>query len=174
MQQALRQQVAQSIGDFNLPAYSEIPDVGLYLEQTSKYITEHLAPLQDDAVTGSMISNYVKKGLIPRPERKQYTREQIAQLIFISVAKSVMSMDDIHLMLSIQRETYNSQVAYDYFRSELGNVLEYVFGRKDAMETVGVEATDEKFMLRNMIISVAHKVYLNRLFFVLREQNKAQ
>ena len=47
--------------EFRMPRYHEIPDVGLYLEQTIKYINSCLAPL-DIAVTASMVSNYVKKG----------------------------------------------------------------------------------------------------------------
>ncbi|MBR6725209.1 MAG: DUF1836 domain-containing protein, partial [Erysipelotrichaceae bacterium] len=48
---------------FNLPTYKEIPSVGLYLDQTSKYINEVLLDLPDAMITNSMISNYVKKHL---------------------------------------------------------------------------------------------------------------
>lgn len=167
----MKNRIAASIEEFRLPAYREIPDVGLYLDQTAKYISDYLAPLQGGPVTGSMISNYVKKGLISNPVRKQYSREQIAKLIFIAVAKSVMSMDDLRLMMSIQDETYPSQIAYDYFREELDNMLGYVFGRKSELDTVGVDVTDEKMMLRNMIITVAHKVYLDKLLATLREES---
>lgn len=168
MDQIQRDQIAASIEHFRLPLYHEIPDVGLYLEQTAKYISDYLAPLQDTPVTGSMISNYVKKGLIPSPVRKQYNREQIAQLIFIAVAKMVMSMDDLHLMLSIQRGSYASEIAYNYFCKEFENMLRCIFSRRSDMEALGADATDEKIMLRNMIIAVAHKVYLDKLFSVLR------
>lgn len=171
MDQIQREQIAASIEHFRLPLYHEIPDVGLYLEQTAKYISDYLAPLQDTPVTGSMISNYVKKGLIPSPVRKQYNREQIAQLFFIAVAKMSMSMDDLHLMLTIQRQTYSSEIAYNYFCKEFENMLICVFNRKSEMDVVGVDATDEKIMLRNMIIAVAHKVYLDKLFSVLRAGN---
>ena len=96
----------ESIKDFNLPEYNEIPNVGLYLEQTAKYINEYLKPIQDSPITGSMISNYVKKGLVSNPIKKQYSREQIAYLFFISVAKSVISMDDIKLLLNLQKIGY--------------------------------------------------------------------
>ena len=160
--------VAASIAGFRLPAYQDIPDVGLYLEQTAKYISDFLAPLQYPPVTGSMISNYVKKGLIKSPVRKQYDREQIAYLIFIAVAKSVMTIDDLHLMIHIQQQTYPSQIAYDYFRDELRLMLEHVFGGTGEIDSLGENATDQKIMLRNLIIAVAHKVYLDKLFVILR------
>ena len=59
-----------AIRQFTLPSYNEIPNVGLYLEQTAKYISEYLTCLGDFALTGSMISNYVKKGLIKNPVKK--------------------------------------------------------------------------------------------------------
>ena len=35
MKQEIKQQIGQSVQDFRLPRYQEIPDVGLYLEQAT-------------------------------------------------------------------------------------------------------------------------------------------
>jgi len=171
MDQIIKDRVAASVEHFRLPAYEAIPDVGLYLEQTAKYISDYLAPICPAPVTGSMISNYVKKGLIKSPVRKQYSREQIAYLIFIAVAKMVMSMDDLLLMIDIQQRSYPSEVAYEYFRKELDSVLRFVFGRSGELDALGADATDEKIMLRNVIITAAHKIYIDQLFLALREGN---
>lgn len=167
-----RARVAASIGAFSMPRYEEIPDVGLYLEQTVKYITQILAPLGEDALTRSMVSNYVKKGLISNPVKKQYDREQIAYLIFIAVAKNVLSMEDIRLLVAQQQKTYSPAVAYEYFRMELENLLLFVFGCKEEVDTVGVEDTQEKDVLRCTIIAVAHKVYLNKYFELLHREGE--
>ena len=165
----VKSEILDSIREFNLPRYEEIPNVGLYLEQTSKYISEYLACLGDFNLTGSMISNYVKKGLIANPVKKQYDREQIAYLFFIAVAKSVLSMEDIGLLFELHRAVYTPQKAYDYFRMELENVLLYVFGLKDTLDTVGSDRNEIKTMLRNTIITVAHKVYLDKAFKAIHE-----
>ena len=78
MKQEMKEQIAQSVADFRLPRYHEIPNVGLYLEQATKYVCEYLAPLGEYTLTPSMISNYVKKGLIANPVKKQYGRDHIA------------------------------------------------------------------------------------------------
>ena len=93
MKQETKQQISSSISDFRLPRYHEIPNVGLYLEQATKYVYEYLEPLGEFILTPSMISNYVKKGLIANPVKKQYGRDHIAYLFFIAVAKSVLSLD---------------------------------------------------------------------------------
>ena len=162
----------ESIKDFDLPEYNEIPNVGLYLEQTAKYISEYLKPIQSTPVTGSMISNYVKKGLVSNPIKKQYNREQIAYLFFIFIAKTVISMEDIKLLLNLQREIYEPNVAYNYFQEELENVLGFVFETKDTIDEIGTQQSEEKMILRNIIVAVAHKVYIDKCFKVLHDNDK--
>ena len=170
MTQQMKEGIARPIRGFRLPEYGQIPDVGLYLEQTAKYVSEFLEPLGDFTLTGSMISNYVKKGLIASPVKKQYGREQIAYLIFITVAKSVLSMEDLKLFIALQRRTYDTERAYDYFCLELMNLLHFVFGLKPTIDTVGVDDTDEKQMLRSTIITVAYKVYLDQCFRAMHSE----
>ena len=170
MDQQVKARIARSVQDLQLPHYQQIPSVGLFLDQTAKYISEYLEPLHGVELTASMISNYVKKGLIESPVKKQYNREQIAYLIFIAVAKSVMTLDEVQQLIGLQKQTYTPERAYEYFCRELENVLFYVYGLKDQLDTVGVEHTDEKMLLRNTIIAVAHKTYLSKCFAVLREQ----
>ena len=167
MNTTLKRLMAEPILEFRMPRYGELPNMGLYLEQTTKYISEYLAPLQEGAITSSMISNYVKKGLVASPVKKQYSREQIAYLMFIALAKNVLSLDDLTRFIQLQQRTYTAKTAYDYFCAELENVLQYVFGLKDHVDSVGEDTTDEKFMLRATIVTMAHKIYPEKCFVAL-------
>ena len=171
MTQEIKDAMAAAVKGFRLPRYNEIPNVGLYLEQVTKYVCDCVAPLGDVTITGSMISNYVKRGLVENPVKKQYYRGQIAYLIYIAVAKNVLSLDDIDLLLKMQRRTYDQQVAYDYFCEEFENLLFFVFGLKSAPDTVGTETTDEKLMLRNTIVTVSHKIYLDMCFRAIQQES---
>ncbi len=161
----------EGIKDFHLPKYNEIPNVGLYLEQTSKYISESLSPIFSNAITGSMISNYVKKGLVSNPIKKQYDREQIAYLIFITIVKTVLSMDDIKLCIDIQKKSYDAVTAYNYFSEEFETLISYIFDAKPIPEETNIDFTQEKRMLRNIIITVAHKIYLEKYFDLIDQKN---
>ena len=167
-----KEPLSLSIQDFALPRYGEIPDIGLYLEQAVKYISEYLAPLQEGPITGSMISNYVKKGLVRNPVKKQYSREQISYLIFICTVKSVLSMEDIRLLLKLQQDSYAGQTAaaYNYFCAELEEVLRAVFSSGGALHPAEDGASDEKVLLRNAVIAVAHKVYLDKSLAAIRRR----
>ena len=174
MNQEHKEQLALAMCSLRLPRYHEIPNVGFYLEQTVKYINECLAPILEEAITTSMVSNYVKRDLVDNPQKKQYGREQVAYLIFIAVVKTVLSMEDIRLLINVQKRTYSAQVAYDYFCSELENVLAYTLGQKAELDEIGVENTEEKEMLNNVIITAALKIYLGKLFAVMQNEPQYQ
>ena len=170
METELKRRMAGSIRGFRLPRYAEIPSVGLYLEQTIKYINSFLAPLGCLELTGSMVSNYVKKGLIPAPVRKQYYPEQICYLFFVALAKNLTSIENIDLLISVQRSTYSLPMSYDYMCEELENMLFFFFGLKDAPEELGETESDEKNLLRGMIMSAANVIYLNNYIEYVRKQ----
>lgn len=160
----IKQSEMVNIAAYHLPRFTEIPTVGLYLNQVAKYMNDYLEPFGDMEITESMISNYVKKHLITNPVKKQYDREQIAYLIFIAFAKSVLSMTQIQMLFDVQKEMYDSADAYDYFCSEFEDALQYVFGVKDTMRELETDGSDEKYLLRNIIITVVQKIYLNQFF----------
>ena len=172
MNQNSKEEIKNLVKEFSFPRYNDIPNVGLYLEQVVKYISEYLEPLGSFSLTASMVSNYVKKGLIENPVKKQYNREQIACLFFVAVAKNVLSMEDIRLLFEMQHATYESKRAYDYFCNEFENVLQFVFGLKENLDTVGTDSNDTKTMLRNTIIAVAYKVYLDKYLAALHSEEK--
>lgn len=173
MKENMNEILAESIRDFKLPDYRSIPNMGLYLEQTVRYITDYLNVLPQITITNSMVGNYVKKGLVASPVKKLYDRDQVAYLIFIAVAKTVLSLEDIQLLIELQKQTYGEEKAYSYFVSEFTNVLHYVFGLKEQLDSVGVEKSDLKTMLRNTIITVAHKIYLDKCFALIHEEKDA-
>ena len=162
MKDSTKQQVSQSVKDFHFPRYNEIPNVGLYLEQATKYVGEYLAPLGEYTLTPSMISNYVKKGLIANPVKKQYGREQIAYLFFIAIAKSVLSLDALTGFIKVQQSSYTLPKAYDYFCEQFEELLRFTFELQDTMDIVGEDNTDEKRLLFTCIVAAVQKVYLEK------------
>ena len=155
---------------FRLPRYHEIPNVGLYLEQTARYIGECLAPLLDGVITTSMISNYVKRGLVSNPVKKQYSREQIADLMYIAAVKTVLSMEDIRLMLRIQRENWETKMTYNYFCDSLEAMLTCVAEEKQIPE-IPKEESSEKVLLHNTIVALAYTVSLRKQLAAMQEEN---
>jgi len=167
MTQEFKQKIAVGLEEFRLPRYDEIPNVGLYLEQTVMYISNYLAQLPDSQLTTSMVSNYVKKKLIESPVKKRYYRDHIAYLIFIAITKPVLTIENIRKLFVVQEQTYDRRTAYNYFCSEFENILACALGLKAKPDDVGQktpEHPDVKMMLRSAIITAANKIYLERCF----------
>ena len=160
MNTKINHELLKAMRDFRLPHYEQLPDMGLYLEQTAKYINQTLEKLECIEVTGSMIRNYVKMGLVNNPNKKLYYRDQIAHLISITILKSVLPLEDIKQFFAFQRKVYSDQVAYDYFCMEMENILHARFGVTDSLKDIGVTATLEKEMLRSAITAVSHFIYI--------------
>ena len=165
-----KQKIADSLRDFRLPRYQEIPDTGLYLEQVAKYISSYLSVLEEGSLTPSMISNYVKKDLVANPVKKRYGREQIAYLIFIAIAKNVLSLDGLINFIAVQKRTYALQKAYDYFCEQFENTLLFTAEAKDTLDIVGEDSTDEKRLLFSCIVAVTQKIYLERCLEAISQE----
>lgn len=171
MKNETKQRIAESIKDFRLPRYNEIPNLGLYLDQATKYVCEHLEPLGQFSLTPSMISNYVKKGLIANPVKKLYGREQIAYLFFIAVAKSVLSLDALTGFIKVQQSSYTLPKAYDYFCEQFEELLRFTFELQDTVDMVGEDNTDEKRLLFTCIVAAVQKVYLEKCLEAIAKED---
>jgi len=92
--------------DFDLPAYKELPSIGLYMDQVITLLGQYLGylPYQenrpaDSFITSNAINNYVRLGIMPAPVKKKYYRNHIAYLIMICVLKPSLSISDINALI---------------------------------------------------------------------------
>ncbi len=119
------------IRNYRPMAWEQIPDFGLYMDQVITFIARIYEPLYGGDISGylspSMINNYVKGRLIPRPTGKKYSREQIALLTMIVALKQTCSMEDIRHMLSHQ-EGLSIEALYTSFSTRFERVIQSIYG----------------------------------------------
>ena len=151
--------VAACAAGFALPRYNDLPSVGLYLDQTVQFVNGYFRSFCGVELTPSMVSNYVKQGVVDHPIRKKYTRDQIASLMYIAVSKTVLSIENIDTLFKMQREHCSAGTAYDIFCEELETSLSVVFG-----------GNDERLLLRSTIFAAVNKMYLDCCFDALRQE----
>ena len=89
---------------------SMLPDLDLYVDQITTFLTRHLAKtirFEDDKImTKTMINNYTKNHLLPPSDKKKYSREHVFLLIMIYYLKSMLSISDIQSLLEPLSEKY--------------------------------------------------------------------
>ena len=107
--------------------------------------------------------------MIANPVKKQYDRDQIAYLLVIAIAKSVLSLEHIQVLFDLQKQVSNSQRAYEYFREMFEGLLFYVFGINDTMVDDDREPTRERIIMRNTVIAIVHKIYLESSISIIGE-----
>ena len=89
---------------------SMLPDLDLYVDQITTFLTRHLAKtirFEDDKImTKTMINNYTKNHLLPPPDKKKYSRDQIRLKIFIYYFKNFLPISDIKTILGPLTDKY--------------------------------------------------------------------
>ena len=89
---------------------SMLPDLDLYVDQITTFLTSHLAKtirFEDDKImTKTMINNYTKNHLLPPPDKKKYSRDHILLMIFIYYFKNFLPISDIKTILGPLTDKY--------------------------------------------------------------------
>ena len=170
MNQEMKRRVTACAAGFSLPRYRELPSVGLYLDQTVQLVNSCFRGFPGVELTPSMVSNYVKKGVISHPVKKKYSREQLASLIYIVLSKNVLSLENIDTLFQMQRAHCTAAEAYDYFCDEVENCLPYIFGASSTICGLDPDAADEKRLLRGTIVAAVNKMYLDCCFVAMRQE----
>ena len=129
--------------NIDLPQWELLPDIGLYMDQVVTLMERTFSPtLPKGEMTKSMVNNYVKVGLIPRPVGKKYDREHLAMLLMICVLKQALSMESVGQLLDILCKE-DVRAGYDRFcaitrkieESAAGGQIELFDGEIDERET---------------------------------------
>lgn len=93
---------------------NDIPEIELYMDQVTTLIDDKLKRYKrnndDKILTKTMINNYTKDKLLPPPNKKKYSKNHIILLILIYHLKSILSINDIRLLLTyfnLNSENFN-------------------------------------------------------------------
>ena len=111
------------IGDYELPAWETIPDLGLYMEQVVIYLREELkyldrGPDNESIITAPAINNYVRKKIMPQPIKKRYYRTHLAYLLILCALKPALSISEIQTLIPMDTEEDQLHQFYDAFRMQ--------------------------------------------------------
>ena len=157
------------IDKFHIPRWNELPNIDLYLDQVVNLINSTLSPyiyLNNDekkenvqVLTKTMINNYVKNNLIEAPEKKLYSKIQLAKLFVIYILKQVYSMQDIKTLISISLENTTAEEKYDSFCDLFEECLRCTFNQKDFIDN----KSDNSHLLRTVLLSCSYKIYVQNI-----------
>lgn len=162
----MQENIEEIIMKIHIPRWNELPEIDLYLDQVvnylEKYLSQYSTNKEDKIITKTMINNYVKQGIMPAPEKKKYGKSHIAYLIVICVLKQVYSINDIGKLISLTIQYFEISKAYNRFCANLEISVKNAFTRKQFPNIE--KMTEEQYLLKNVVQSVADKLYVEMKF----------
>lgn len=159
---------------YNAIDTSKIPNINLYMDQVLTFMNENLSFYnknpKDKSYTKSMVNNYVKNEIIPKPENKKYFPHHIISLIYVFYLKQILSLEDIKSICQPYTDKFfniESMIKmYDKFLEyEKSNIENIVAEIKSLAEKIDTDDTlsdfseDEKFFMFMMLISSRATTY---------------
>lgn len=105
------------LNNYRLPAWEQIPDLGLYMEQVIVLLRQYLDYLppelkEEEYITSAAINNYVRTKIMPEPVKKRYYRVHIAYLLVICTLKQGLSIALIRNLMPVDLTAEQVQSFY--------------------------------------------------------------
>ncbi|WP_027109103.1 DUF1836 domain-containing protein [Lacticigenium naphthae] len=165
---------------FSLPRWEDLPEFDLYMDQMVNFIEKYLSVFKKDSaeklITPSMINNYVKLDLMPKPVKKRYTKKHVAFLIAITILKQVLTISEIKVGLVYQANLIGTKESYDLFCEEQEKAIRSIFSTKENNETdikLDLSVKPETLLVKHATIAAAAKLY-SEIFIAKIKAEKEQ
>lgn len=121
---------SNEISEFHIPRWEELPDIELYMDQVITFIEKNISVVsvnsREKIITPSMVNNYVKLNLIPKPIKKKYEKIHLAYLIAITILKHVFTIQEIKDGISYQAMINGEKEAYNLFCEEQESAMKII------------------------------------------------
>jgi hypothetical protein len=117
---------------------TNVPNINLYMDQVLSFINDNLEDYtnnpKDKILTKSMINNYVKHEIIPKPENKKYYPQHIISLIYIFYLKQILPLEDVKIIMNRYEEKHFNESINELYKVFLSSEREEVLKLKNDLE----------------------------------------
>lgn len=123
-----------------IPRWDNLPDIEIYMDQLVKIVEKYTSVFQlshSKPITPSMINNYVKLKLVPKPYKKKYSKNHLARIIVITILKQAFEIPNIKKGIEFQIDSTNAKEAYDFFCDHLEATISCFIIKEN--ETITIE-----------------------------------
>ncbi|MDR0425431.1 MAG: DUF1836 domain-containing protein [Clostridiales Family XIII bacterium] len=167
----------EAFAESSLIEAEDFPEIGLYADQVIGFLDEKLKAYgggpEKHVITRTMLSNYVRHGMLPKPAKKKYSNDHMIMLALIFHLRNAFRMSDIELMMKPFLDNYGSTFDDKIDFRELYNALLPVLKEarahsadgimhavedvKDAIRDKGVD-DDDTTELFSVLMSIALQI----------------
>lgn len=151
--------------EFHIPRWDELPDIELYMDQVITFIENNILissiNFGERIITPSMVNNYVKLNLIPKPVKKKYGKIHLAYLIAISILKHVFTIQKIKDGISFQSTLNGEKAAYNLFCQEQELAIKLLASQLLSKGEYTIDSTEvntENLVIKMSTLAFASKI----------------
>lgn len=157
-----------TIKNFHIPRWQELPSIDLYMDQVIAFIDGALGPffgaVGASPLTKSMVNNYVKAKIVDAPVNKKYPKLSVAMIIVVYILKSCYATDEIGKLIKLGISLDETEITYDRFCEAIENAIANVFSGKVCISDEEIPGRANKYLMENFALSFASKIYVQRTF----------
>lgn len=172
-------QWAKEYRELEAADWSSLPDIELYMDQITGYLNRQLRGQvreeRDGAppVTGSMVNNYVKNGLIDRPSQKKYYKEQLAQLYMLCSMKQILPIPDAAALIhQLTANGHTTEEVYNAFVRNQHDINEGIAEVFEQVDSVKEEYDLLKIAAGLILNAAAERIAAERIIALFRTESE--
>ncbi|WP_058486721.1 DUF1836 domain-containing protein [Defluviitalea phaphyphila] len=175
-------ELIEEFNNLNVIELLDIPKIDLYMDQVTTFFDDQLESWKvnkkDKILTKTMINNYTKAGILFPPIKKKYSNKHMILLILIYHLKQILSLDDIHTLLSpvieenMLNESKNFSSLYSIYeqflniqKEEIKNFVENFSNKIDSLyDKNDFKNDNEYYLLFITIVNLIISSNIQRIF----------
>lgn len=166
------------ISEVKLVRWKDLPKFPIYADQLLNIVKEELSFLQigdENLITKSMVNNYVKWGMIPKPVKRKYEKIHIASIIIITMLKQVMPIVKIKDGIRLQIVLQGNELAYDSFCEVFEESMQLTFlpvlQKQSPYVLEAREIKYEKLAISTITMALSNKLLTEKIIEVRNKMN---
>jgi len=157
----------------------DIPNIDLYMDQVTTFMDDHLGLFkrtdEEKILTKTMINNYSKCGILPPTQKKKYTKDHLALLLFVYYYKNILSIPDIKALLDPIKEIILQEDAPIGMADFLDKIMDVQVAHYDSMAAQVNHTVDvSKDLFNDLEPEIAEKLSIFTTAYLLTIQATAQ
>ena len=157
--------------NFRLPAWEELPDMELYMDQVVSLVNRYLDLIPHDeknpVLTASAVNNYVRLKFMPAPVRKRYGRRHLACVIMICALKQSLTLAEIQKILPPEATDEQMRRIYNDFVGRMVTTTALFIGHVNAAAENALAPENDygcdSLVLHSAVSSVLYKLLTVKL-----------
>ena len=157
-----------TIKNFHIPRWNELPTLDLYMDQVIALIDTTLGAFFSEigaaSLTKNMVNNYVKAKIVDAPVNKKYPKLSVAMIIVVYILKNCYATDEIGKLIKLGISLEATEITYNRFCEAIENAVSDVFSGRVSICNEEIPGRDNKYLMENFAPSFACKVYVQRTF----------